>query len=106
MVRGGAPMYKIFLLFLFLIGSVVCYHADQTIADDNGYPEAPLDAEVVVEFPKKCNCDHDKTDEALKKQEIEAEQAGKNLSQGYIAANAIEPIQGEPTAFVNEHLKK
>lgn len=79
-------MYKIFILALFLLSSLACYRADNTIATDE--VDCPLDSEIVVEFsenPKKCNCEKDKTDEDLKRQNTYAERASKALTTAFIA---------------------
>ena len=79
-------MYKIFILTLFLLTSIVCYRADNTIATDE--VDCPLDSEIVVEFSenrKKCNCEKDKTDKELEIENTYAEQASKALTTAFIA---------------------
>lgn len=88
-----SAVYKLFLLTMFLLGSFICYHADDTIAIDdvNSVQSPPLDAEVIVEFhdnPKKCNCEKAKTDDDLKHQQECTEQASKTLTKAFIDKSA------------------
>ncbi len=77
-------LYVICMLFVDIVAaSRISGHA---------IPSVNVESSEVIEISsdrRKCNCERDKTDEDIKKEDQNAENAGKSLAAAYLQYNKI-----------------